>query len=68
MGRPPLPADQKKGVHIGLRVEQAIIDAIDEEARDIEKRHPGVKVQRAAIVRAWLQEAIERRSKARKKK
>lgn len=67
MGRNALPTDLKKGVHLGLRVEQSIIDAIDSEAKEIEKQHPGVKVQRSAIVRAWLLEAIERRANRKKK-
>jgi hypothetical protein len=59
MGRKPL---ETPTVQTAIRLDQKLIDAIDAEAEAIH-RSTGIEVTRSQVMRSWLQEMAERRSK-----
>lgn len=57
MGRRPA---EKKTVQIGVRLDEEEIADIDAEIDQLRKSS-GVRVTRSAVIRAWIDEARERR-------
>jgi len=57
MGRKPA---EKKTVQIGVRLDEDEIADIDAEIEHLRKTS-GVRVTRSAVIRAWIDEARERR-------
>jgi hypothetical protein len=56
MGRKP--ADNPKGVHLGIRIDEDMLSAIDAEQAKIQKEFPGLKLKRSDVVRMLLERAL----------
>lgn len=58
------PSDNPKGTTLGVRVDADTLEWIDAELEDRRRKNPrAIVITRAAIVRAWIDEAIDRRKK-----
>lgn len=57
------PSKNPKGVHIGVRLDDAMTTAIDEELARIAKAHPGLVLNRSLVIRMLITEALATRKK-----
>ena len=57
------PSANPKSATLGVRVDLEMLAHIDAEIREIAKERRGLIVTRADVVRMWVAEAIERRTR-----
>jgi hypothetical protein len=69
VGRPPRTPEESDGTaHLGLRVPVSLLRSLDAEAKAMQEERPGLKVSRTDVVQVLLNEALEARTKRRRKR
>lgn len=63
MGR--RPSKNPKGIHLGIRIDEATANALDREIRREVGAKPGLTLSRSAMVRILMAEALLARSRQR---
>ena len=68
VGRPKLAADERKGNHIGLRIDDDLLERVDAQLVVEEAAKPGLVVSRSMMLRILVVEALMAREQVKKRR